>query len=136
DDFQVRDQVRQRVRVARAFRRAAAAAALVEQYRVESFGVEQPTMIGLATRAWAAMQVDGADPALAADALDVELVAVADRELFRCQGRERIGARSSHIHVRRHVECPGYGSRIMFRRISTSRQSRLDPSKMTPQRTF
>ena len=92
DRFQVRDQMRQRVGLARAFRRAAAAAALVEQHGVESFGIEQPAMIGLAARAGAAMQIDGADAALAADALDIEFVAVTYRELFRGQWREGVGA--------------------------------------------
>src|ERR1700742_1456553 len=92
DDFEVRDQMRRRVGLARAFRRAAAAAALVEQHRVESLGVEQPAMVGLAARAGSAMQIDRADAALAADALDIELVAVADGELLRCQRRERVRA--------------------------------------------
>ena len=84
--------MRQRVGLARAFRRAASAAALVEQHGLESFWIEQPAMIGLAARAGAAMQINSADAALAADAFDIEFVAVADRELFRCQWRERIGA--------------------------------------------
>jgi hypothetical protein len=59
---------------------------------VESFGVEQPAVIGLAARARTAMQIDGANAALAADAFDIELVAVADGELLRRQWRERVGA--------------------------------------------
>jgi hypothetical protein len=39
-------------------------------------------MIGLATAARAAVQVHGRDAALAADAFDIELMAVADGELF------------------------------------------------------
>src|SRR5262249_19202823 len=82
DDLQVRDQMRQRVGIARAFRRAAAAAALVEQPRVESFRIEQAAMVGLASRARSAMQIDGGCAALAADTLDIKLVAVADGELL------------------------------------------------------
>src|SRR5581483_9190416 len=95
DDFQVGDQMRQRVGLARAFRPAAAAAALVEQHRVETLGIEQPAVIGLAARAGAAMQIDGRNAAFATDAFDIELVTVADGELFRGQWRERIGARAS-----------------------------------------
>jgi hypothetical protein len=63
------------------------------------------------------MQIDGADTTLAADALDIKRVAVADGELLRCQWRERVGARASRVHVRRHVDYPGSDTRIMFRWI-------------------
>ena len=84
---------------------AAAGAALVEQHRMETLGIEQPAMIGLAAAAGPAMQIDGGNAVGAADALDIDLVAVADRELFRGQRRERIGAlwlRLSRLGVRRH----------------------------------
>ena len=71
---------------------AAAGAALVEQYGMEAFGIEQAAMIGLAAAAGAAVQIDGRDAADAADALDIDIVAVADDEMLRGQRRERIGA--------------------------------------------
>ena len=79
DHLHVRDQMRQRVVVAAAPGSAAAGAALVEQHRMKAFGIEQPAMIGLASAAGPAMQIDRGDAAGAADALDIDIVAVADR---------------------------------------------------------
>src|SRR5580693_7230812 len=76
DLFHVRDQVRQRVVFALSFRTAAAGAALIEQYRVETLGIEQTAMIGLASTAGPAMQIDSGNAAFAADALDMDVVTV------------------------------------------------------------
>src|SRR5205085_7603586 len=80
DLLHVRDQMRCRVVLARSLGPAAAAAALVEQHGMETVGVEKPAMIGLAAGARAAVQVDRRDSVGAADALDIELVAIADIE--------------------------------------------------------
>ena len=82
DRFHVRDQMRQRIVLAAALGAAAAGAALVEQHGMESFRIEQPAMIRLAAAAGAAMQIDSGDATRAADALDVDIVAVADGELL------------------------------------------------------
>ncbi len=82
DHFHVRDQMRQRVVLAAALGAAAAGAALIEQHGVETFGIEQPAMIGLAAAAGPAMQIDRGDAVVAADAFDIDLVAVADGELL------------------------------------------------------
>ncbi len=82
DRFHVRDQVRQRIVLAAALGAAAAGAALVEQHRVKTLGIEQPAVVGLAAAAGPAMQIDRGDAAGAADALDIDLVAVADGELL------------------------------------------------------
>ena len=79
---------------------AAAGAALIEQHGMKAFGIEQPAVIGLAAAAGPAMQIDGGNAAGAADAFDIDLVAVADRQQFRGQRRERIGA-SERIFPRR-----------------------------------
>ena len=79
DRLHVRDQMRQRIVFAAALGAAAAGAALVEQHRMEAFGIEQPAMIGLAAAAGPAMQIDRGNAAGAADALDIDIVAVADR---------------------------------------------------------
>ena len=79
DRLHVRDQMRQRVVFAAALWAAAAGAALVEQHGMKALGIEQPAMIRLAAAAGPAMQVDRGDAAVAADALDIDLVAVADR---------------------------------------------------------
>src|ERR1700722_1695404 len=77
DLFHVRDQVRQRVVFAVSFRTAAAGAALIEQHRVEALGIEQTAVIGLASTAGPAMQVDSGNAAFAADTLDMDVVTVA-----------------------------------------------------------
>ena len=74
--------MRQRIVVAAAFRAASAGAALIEQHGVETLGIEQPAVIGLAAAAGTAMQIDCRNPADAADALDIDVVAVADDELL------------------------------------------------------
>ena len=74
--------MRQRIVLAAALGAAAAGAALVEQHRVEAFGIEQPAMIRLAAAAGPAMQIDRGDAARTADAFNVDLVAVADGELL------------------------------------------------------
>ena len=74
--------MRQRVGFAAAFWAAAAGAALVEQHRMETFGIEQPAMVRLAAAAGPAMQIDPGNAAEPADALDVGIVAVADDELL------------------------------------------------------
>ena len=84
--------MRQRVVLAASLGAAAAGAALIEQHGVKALGIEQPPVIGLAAAAGPAMQIDRRDAADAADAFDIDLVAVADRELFGGQRRERIGA--------------------------------------------
>ena len=76
----------------RALRPAAAGAALVEQHGMKAFGIEQPAVVRLAAAAGPAMKVDGRDAALAADAFDIDFVVVADRQQFRGQRCERIGA--------------------------------------------
>ena len=80
DHLHVRDQMRQRVVLAAALRAAAAGAALIEQHGMKALGIEQPAMIGLAAAAGPAMQIDRGDAIRAADALDIDLVAVADRQ--------------------------------------------------------
>ena len=105
DRFHVRDQMRQRVVLAAALGPAAAGAALVEQNRVKTLGIEQPAMISLAAAAGPAVQIDCRDAARAADTFDVDLMAFADREQFRSQRRKRIGALDagfSGLSVRRH----------------------------------
>jgi hypothetical protein len=84
--------MRQRVVVAAAFRPASPGAALVEQNRMEALGIEQPAVIGLATAAGAAVQIDRRNAVRPADGFDVNLVAVADRQQLRRQRRERISA--------------------------------------------
>jgi hypothetical protein len=59
---------------------------------MKTFRIEQPPVIGLAAAAGPAVQVHGCNAADAADAFDIDLVAVTDRQLFRGQRRERIGA--------------------------------------------
>ena len=89
DRLHVRDQVRQRVVLAAALGAAAAGAALVEQHGMKTLGIEQPAMIGLAAAPGSAMQVDRGNAALAADALDIDLVAAVDGKVFggqRCKG--------------------------------------------------
>jgi hypothetical protein len=49
---------------------------------VETLGVEQPPVIGLAAAAGPAMQVDRGDPVGTADGFDRDLMAVADRQQF------------------------------------------------------
>jgi hypothetical protein len=92
DRFHVRDQVRQRIVLAAALRAATAGAALIEQYRVEAFRIEQATMVGLAPAAGSAVQVDRGNAVLSADAFDVNLMTVADSGQFRSQWRKRVGA--------------------------------------------
>ena len=92
DHLHVRDQMRQRIVLAASLGAAAAGAALVEQHGMETFGIEQPAMVGLAAAAGPAMQIDGRDSADAADALDIDVVTIADVELLRGQRCKRIGA--------------------------------------------
>src|SRR5579863_5061463 len=84
--------MRQRIVLAAAFGAAAPRAALIEQHRVETFGIEQPPMIGLASAAGSAMQIDGGNAAFAADAFDMDVVTIANRQQFGCQRCERVGA--------------------------------------------
>ena len=74
--------MRRAVGLAKPFRLAAAGAALVEQHGVKALRIEQAAMVGLAAGAGAAVQIHGRDAAGAADALDVDFVAVADIEMF------------------------------------------------------
>ena len=104
DRFHVRDQMRQRVVFATVLRAAATGAALIEQHRVEAFGIEQTPVIRLASAAGPAMQVDGGNAAFAADALDMDVVAVADRQQFG--GQRRKGIAASHARIRRHLDLP------------------------------
>ena len=109
DRLHVRDQMRQRVVLEAALGTAAAGPALVEQDGVETFGIEQPPVIGLAAAAGAAMQIDRRDAAGPADTFDIDLVTVADRQPLRGQRRERIGAcsgRFPRVGVRRHDRRP------------------------------
>ena len=48
----------------------------------EAFGIEQPAVVRLAAAAGPAMQVDRGNATDAADAFDVDVVTVADRELL------------------------------------------------------
>ena len=89
--------MRQRIVLAAALGPAAAGAALVEQDGVKALGIEQPAVIGLAAAAGAAMQIDRGDAVGAADAFDIDLVAVADRQLLRGQRRKRIGALAADL---------------------------------------
>ncbi len=84
--------MRQRIVLAASLGAAAPGAALIEQHGMETLGIEQPAMVGLAAAAGPAMQIDGRDSADAADALDIDIVTIADDELLRGQRRERIGA--------------------------------------------
>ena len=79
-----------RVILAAAFWPATARAALIEQDGVKAFGIEQPAVIGLAAAAGSAMQIDRGDAVGAADALDVDIVAVADSQHLRGQRRKGI----------------------------------------------
>ena len=109
DQFHVGDQMRQRIFFAAALGTAATGAALIEQDSVEAFRIEQPPMIGLAAAAGAAMQIDRGDATGAADALDIDFVAIADRQQLRGQRRERIGTLAcgfAGLGVRRHVRRP------------------------------
>ena len=56
---------------------------------MEALGIEQPAVIGLAAAAGPAMQIDRGNAVGAADAFDIDLVAVADGEQLRGQRRER-----------------------------------------------
>jgi len=47
---------------------------------MEALGIEQPAMIGLATAAGTAVQIDRGNAVGTADAFDINLVAVADGE--------------------------------------------------------
>ena len=101
--------MRQRVVLAAALGAAAAGAALVEQHRVKALGIEQPPVIGLAAAAGAAMQIDRRNAIGAADAFDIDLVAVADRQQLRGQRRKGIGAVAAgfaRVGVRRHGRRP------------------------------
>jgi hypothetical protein len=80
DDLHVGDQMRKRVVFAAALGAASPGAALIEQYRLEALRIEQPPMIGLAPAAGAAVQIDRGDAMGAADGLDVNLVAIANRQ--------------------------------------------------------
>ncbi len=97
--------MRQGVIFAAAFWAAAAGAALIEQHRVEALGIEQPPVVGLAAAAGAAMQVDRGNAIHAADAFDMDLVAVADGQQLRRQRCEGVGAMAAgfaRLGVRRH----------------------------------
>jgi hypothetical protein len=72
--------MRQRVVLSAAFGAASARAALIEQDGVETFGIKQPAVIGLAAAAWTAMQVDRRDAAGSTDAFDMDFMTVADRQ--------------------------------------------------------
>ena len=88
---------------------AAAGAALIEQHGMKTLRIEQAPVIGLAAAAGTAMQVNRRNAAGAADAFDINLVAVTDGKLFRGQWRKRIGAmarRFPRIGVRRHDRRP------------------------------
>jgi len=63
-----------------AFRAASPGAALIEQHGVKALGIEQPAMVRLAPAAGTAMQVDRGNAVGPADALDMDLMAVADRQ--------------------------------------------------------
>src|SRR5206468_7204864 len=91
DHLQIRDQMRQRVVFAPSLGTAAAGATLVEQNSMKAFRIKQPAVIRLASAAGAAMEVDRWNAANAPDALDINVVAVADHELLRGQWCERIG---------------------------------------------
>src|SRR6202140_4827176 len=99
----------QRVSLAAAFGAASAGAALIEQDRMGALGIEPPAMIGLATAAGTAVQIDGGDAVGAADAFDVNLVTIADGEQLRRQRRKWIGALVGGLDragVRRHRRRP------------------------------
>ena len=72
--------MRQRILFAAALGAAATGAALIEQNSVEALRIEQPPMIGLAAAAGAAVQIDRGDATGATDALDIDFVAIADRQ--------------------------------------------------------
>jgi hypothetical protein len=57
-----------------------ACAALIEQHGMKALRIEQPPVIGLTAAAGAAVQIDRGDAIRPADALDVDLVAVANRQ--------------------------------------------------------
>src|SRR5205085_4653727 len=92
DHLHVRDQMRQAVVFAAALGPASAGAALIEQDGMETLGVEQPAVIGLAAAAGATVQIDRGDAPGTAHAFDVNLMAAVDPEQLRGQRRERIGA--------------------------------------------
>ncbi len=109
DDLHVRDQMRQRIVLAAAFWAATTGAALIEQDGVETLGIEQPPVIGLAAAAGPAVQINRGDAVGPADGFDVDLVAVADRQQLRCQRCERIGTVATgfpRVGVRRHDRRP------------------------------
>ncbi len=58
---------------------------------MEALWIEQPPVIGLAAAAGSTVQIDCGGAIRPANALDVDLVAVADRQQLRRQRRERIG---------------------------------------------
>ena len=76
----------------------------------EALGIKQPPMIGLASAAGSTMQVDGGNAAFAANALDMDIVTVADRQQFRRQRREWIGP--PHARIRRHLGLPSPACRL------------------------
>src|ERR1041385_4169753 len=95
DRFHVGDQMWQRIGLALSLRTASPRAALVEQYGVEAFRIEQPPMIRLAAAARAAMQIDRWNTVGAADRFDINLMTIANGQKLcgqRCKG---IGAMAS-----------------------------------------
>ena len=92
DRLHVRDQTRQRIVFAAAFGAASARAALIEQHGMKALRIEQPPVIGLTAAAGPAVQIDRGDAIRPADAFDVDLVAVADRQQLRRQRRKRVGS--------------------------------------------
>ena len=79
DQLHVSDQMLQAVVLAAGLGAASAGAALIEQDGVETLGVEQPAVIGLAAAAGSTVQIDRGDAPGSAHAFDVNLVAIAGR---------------------------------------------------------
>ena len=59
---------------------------------MKTLWIEQAPVIGLAAAAGAAVQIDRGDAIHPADALNVDLMAVADRQQLRRQRRKRVGS--------------------------------------------
>src|SRR5579871_4175927 len=92
DHLHIRDQVHQCVLLPACFRTAAPRAALIKQHRMKALGIEQAAVIALATAAGSAMQVNGGNAVIAADALDIDFVTIADRKQLRGQRRKWVAA--------------------------------------------
>ena len=101
--------MRQRIVFAAALGSASAGAALIEQHRMEALRIEQPPVIGLAAASRPAVQIDRRDAIRSPDGFDIDLVAIADGQQFRCQRCEGIGAVAAGftgLGVRRHGRRP------------------------------